>query len=146
MRRFTMIATAALVALMASAVVAQQVTAPADLDATMKRVGPASQAVGKAIASMAYADARAQLVIERQGILEAQAYFTAHKSEDGMKFAVNVLTQLAAVDALLAAPMVDQMAAQAAAKQVQGACMQCHMQFRVRDEMMNWILKPGSVQ
>ena len=145
MRKFSLYVTAALVALMASAVIAQQVTAPADLDATMKRVGPASQAGAKAIASGAYADARAQLVIERQGILEAEAFFKAKNSADGTKFSQNVLVQIDALDKMLQAPTVDQMAAQAAAKQVTGACMQCHMQFRVRDEMMNWILKPGSV-
>jgi cytochrome c556 len=137
--------TAALLAVTAGVIAAQQVQAPADLDATMKRVGPASQAVGKAIASGAFADARTQLQTERQGILETQAFFTARRSEDGMKLAANVLAQLDALDTLLSAASVDQMAAQAQAKMVTGACMQCHMQFRVRDEMMNWILRPGSI-
>ena len=144
MRRLTMVLTAALF-MVAAGVAAQQVQAPADLDATMKRVGPASQAVAKAVASGAFADARTQLQTERQGILEAEAFFKARNSADGTKFSANVLAQIDALDKLLQAPTVDQMAAQAAAKQVQGACMQCHMQFRVRDEMMNWILKPGSV-
>jgi cytochrome c556 len=136
--------TAAAFAIMTGVVVAQ-VQAPADLDATMKRVGPASQAVGKAIASMAYADARTQLQTERQGMLEAEAFFKARNSADGAKFAANVLAQLGTLDTMLAGATVDQMAAQAQAKMVTGACMQCHMQFRVRDEMMNWILKPGSI-
>jgi cytochrome c556 len=140
-----MVVCAGVCALAAASLVAQQVQAPADLDATMKRVGPASQAVGKAVASMAYADARTQLATERQGMLEAEAFFKTRNSADGAKFAANVLAQIDALDTMLQAPAVDQMAAQAAAKQVQGACMQCHMQFRVRDEMMNWILKPGSV-
>jgi hypothetical protein len=144
MRRL-MVLSAALFVVTAGVVAAQQVQAPADLDATMKRVGPASQASAKAIASGAFADSRAQIEIERQGIQETLAFFTAHKTEAGITAANNVLAALDALDKLLQANPVDQMAAQAQAKMVTGACMGCHMQFRVRDEMMNWVLKPGSL-
>ena len=94
MRRFTSYATAVLVTLVSAAVVAQQVTAPADLDATMKRVGPAAGAANKAIASAAYADARAQLAIVRTGVMEAEAFFASKKREDGTKFAKDVLARI----------------------------------------------------
>jgi len=145
MRRSTSFATAILFALVGAVLVAQQVTAPADLDATMKRVGPAAGAANKAVMSAAYADAKAQVAIIRTGVMEAEAFFASKKREDGVKFAKDVLLQVAEYDKLLSAPAPDQMAIQAVAKQMQGACAACHMVYRVRDEAMNWILKPGSV-
>lgn len=145
MRRFTSLTTAVFVALIGMVALAQQVTAPADLDATMKRVGPAAGAANKAVMSAAYADAKAQVAIIRTGIMEAEAFFASKKREDGVKFAKDVLARVAEYDTLLSAATPDQMALQAAAKQMQGACAACHMVYRVRDEAMNWILKPGSV-
>src|SRR5215203_5867896 len=62
MRRFvTFVLTLAVAG--SAAVLAQKATTPDDLDKAMKKVGPAQGAVNKAIQSMAYADAKAQLAI-----------------------------------------------------------------------------------
>ena len=115
-----------------------------DVDAAMKKVGPASGGAGKAVASMAYADARTQLANARAGVADAQTFFTGRNQAEGMKFAAEALGKIDALDKILADPMVAQPAALAAVKEMQGACGACHTAFRVRDEMMNFVLKPGS--
>lgn len=124
---------------------AQPPASVVDTDAAMKRVGPAAGAAGKAIASMAYADARMQLAAARTGIMEIETFFTSGNSAEGVNFARAALAKLDALDKILAAPAVDQSAAQGAMKDLQGACGACHMVFRTGDENMNFVLKPGSV-
>lgn len=114
------------------------------LDAPMKRVGPAAGGAGKAIASMAYADARTQLGVVRTGVMEAEAFFAGRKVEDATNFAKDVLAKVDALDKILAAPTVDQTAAQATLKEMQGACGACHTVYRVRDDAMNFVLRPGA--
>ena len=58
MRRILTIATAAMVAVAGTVLVAQKVTTPAELDAAMKKVGPAQGAAGKAINSGNFAARR----------------------------------------------------------------------------------------
>ena len=115
-----------------------------DLDAAMKKVGPAAGGAGKAVASMAYADARTQLATAREGVAGAQTFFTSRNQMEGMKLAAEALAKIDALDKILAEPMPAQAAAHAAVKEMQGACGGCHTAFRVRDEMMNFVLKPGS--
>lgn len=115
-----------------------------DVDAAMKRVGPAAGGAGKAVASMAYADARTQLAVARAGVAEAHTFFTARNTADGVKFADDSLAKMDALDKILAGTTVDQPAALAAVKEMQGTCGACHTAFRVRDEMMNFVLRPGA--
>ena len=144
MRRIAMYVTACVVALAGTTMLAQRVTAPEQLDPTMKRVAAAFGGANKAIMSMAYADARTQLAAAKTAIVDAEALWVERKKDDAVGFSKSVQSGIDAVDKLLAAPTVDAMAVMGAMKQVQGACGSCHMAYRVRDEAMNWVIKPGT--
>lgn len=121
---------------------AQKVTTVDELDRTMKRVGPAQQAAGKAIASMQYADARKQLDIVRQALMDAENFWVINKRDDAIKINKEVLANLVKLDQMLAGSAVDSQAALAALK---GAgCGACHKQYRVQ-EGENYMLRPGSI-
>jgi hypothetical protein len=146
MSRSVTVAVALMIAFAGLTLVAQQVTAPEQLDPTMKRVAAGFGGANKAIMSMAYADARKQLAAAKAAITDAENLFVVRKKDDGVKFAKDVQAGIDAVDKLLAAPTVDAMAVMAAMKQTQGACGACHMVYRVRDEAtMTFVIKPGSL-
>ena len=66
MRRILTIATAAMLAVAGTVLVAQKVTTPAELDAAMKKVGPAQGLTGKAIQAGNFADAKTQVAIVKR--------------------------------------------------------------------------------
>ena len=140
MRRFATYVMA--VTMLAGAVISaqQKVTTPEELDKTMKAVGAAQQATGKAINSMAYAEARKSIAEIKQHLTGAEAFWVAKKKDDAVKMSKDVLANLDKLDALLAAPTVDQQAALGALK---GAgCGGCHKAYRV-GEQGNYSLAPG---
>ena len=55
------------------------------------------------------------------------------------------LTKIDALDKMLSATPVDQMAAQAAAKEVQGTCGACHKQYREGDAQTGFKFKAGVI-
>lgn len=140
MRRFATYVMA--VTMLAGAVLSaqQKVTTPEELDKTMKAVGAAQGATGKAINSMAYADARKSIAEIKQHLTGAEAFWVAKKKDDAVKMNKDVIANLDKLDALLAAPTVDQQAALGALK---GAgCAGCHKTYRV-GEQGNYSLAPG---
>ena len=145
MRRILTIATAALVAVAGTVLVAQKVTTPAELDAAMKKVGPAQGVAGKAVQASDFATAKAQVAIVKQALMDAENFWVANKKDDAIAFSKDSLSKVAAVEAALAAPAPDQQAVLAAFKAVGGTCGACHKTYRVQDENMQYILKPGSV-
>src|SRR5688572_10129810 len=64
-------------------------TAPTEspLDPLMKKIGPASAALGKALASRAWEDARTQVETARAAMVEVESFFTSRNVADGVKFA-----------------------------------------------------------
>ena len=145
MRRILTIATAAMIAVAGTVLVAQKVTSPAELDAAMKKIGPAQGAAGKAIQSGSFADAKAQVAIVKATLMGAQNFWEVNKKDDAIAFSKDSLSKIAAVEAALAAPAPDQQAVLAAFKAVGGTCGACHKTYRVQDENMQYILKPGSL-
>lgn len=135
-----------LVAGFGSLVLAQQkVTTVEELDKTMKKVQPAMQAAQKALKSQSYDDAKAQLAIVKQAMLDSHEFWVIHKKDDAIKTNEDTVAKLDEVDKLLSATPVDTAAVQAALKQMGGACNTCHKAYRVRDADNNYILKPGSI-
>ena len=122
-----------------------KVTNPEELDKTMKKVGPASQAMNKALASGAFAEVRTQLAIVKQGVTDAESFWILHKKEDAQKFTKDVLAKLDAFGKLVATDPVDAPAATVAAKEVGAACRSCHMVYRAQDEKQQYIIKPGMI-
>jgi hypothetical protein len=93
--------------LVAGVAVAQQAAQVSELDATMKRVGPALGASIKAMFSMSYNDARTPLADVRTGLAEAETFFTRRNRTDAVRFTKEALAKLDAFDkSLVAAAMV----------------------------------------
>lgn len=144
MIRCVMYATALLVAMTSTVAVAQRVTSVDELDKTMKRVGPAQQALNKAIQSMSYADARKNIPVIRQAVLDAENFWVTRKKDDAIKATKETVAKLDALDKVLAASP-DAATATAAFKELGGTCRNCHMTYReqVGDD---YRLKPGTAE
>lgn len=127
------------------AVTAQsKIATMADHAALMKSNAQASGAMGKAIGSAMYADARTQLATLRQNFMTLQTFWTEKKTPEAITIVKDGLTRLDALDKMLAAPTPDQMAAQAAAKEFQGAtCGACHKALREGDAQTGFKIKGG---
>ena len=145
MRRILTIATAAMIAVAGSVLVAQKVTTPAELDAAMKKIGPAQGAAGKAINSGNFADAKAQVAIVKAALMDAENFWVANKKDEAIAFSKDSIAKITALEAAVGAPTPDAQAALAALKAAGGTCGACHKTFRIQDENMQYILKPGTV-
>jgi cytochrome c556 len=134
-----------LVAWSGSLVVAQKVTTPEELDKTMKKVGPAMQAINKAMQANAFAEVAPQLAIIKQAMHDSREFWVQHKKDDALKFNADTVTKIEAVEKLVAAQPVDPAATAAALKEMGGGCQSCHKTYRARDAENNYIIRPGSV-
>ena len=143
MRRFLIYTTALFVALAGTVAVAQKVTTPEQLDATMKRVGTAQQATGKAIKSGDFAEARKQMAAVKVALGEAESFWVTNKKDDAIKMNKEVLANLTKIEAALAAPApnVENLFAM-----MKGAgCGNCHKAYREELPDKTYQIRPGSV-
>jgi cytochrome c556 len=100
----------------------------------MKSNAQAAGAMNKAIAAASYADARTQLATLRTSYMTLQGLWASVKKDDAVAIVKDGLTRLDALDKMLSAATVDQMAAQGAVKEFQGAtCGACHKLYREGD-------------
>ena len=145
MRRFTMYTTVAMVALAGVGALGQtKITTTEEYTTLMKSNAQANGASNKAIGSGAYADARTQLAILRQNFMTLQGFWAERKKDDAVGFIKDGLTRLDALDKMLSAGTVDQVAAQAAAKEFGGStCGACHKAYRDGDAQTGFRFKPG---
>jgi cytochrome c556 len=145
MRRFTMYTAVALVALAGAMAVAQgKIATMEEYTKLMKSNAQANGAMNKAIGSAAYADARMQITTLRQNFMTLQGFWGERKKDDALGFIKEGLTRLEALDKMLSAATVDQMAAQAAAKEFGGnTCGACHKTYREGDAQTGFRFKPG---
>lgn len=132
-------------ALAGSVVAAQKVTNADELDKAMKRIAPAQAATNKAIQSMSWADAKAQVAIVKQTLTDTESFWTANKKDDAVTMLKDSIAKVSAVEQALNAPMPDQQAVLAAFKQVGATCAGCHKQYREQDENQQYRLKAGSI-
>jgi cytochrome c556 len=145
MRRFLTGTIALVLALGSTVLLAQKVTTPEDLDKAMKKIAPAQGAANKAIQSMAWADAKAQIAIVKQTLTDTETFWAANKKDDAVKMLKDSLAKVTAVEEAVSAPMPDQQAALAAFKQVGATCAACHKQYREQDENQQYRLKAGAI-
>ena len=144
MRRFTTCATALFVLWLGTLAIAQnKITTVEQYAALMKSNAQANGAMNKAIGSGAFQDARTQLTTLRQNFMNLQAFWTERKQDAAIGIVKDGLTRIDALDKLLGAPAPDQMAAQAAAKELQGACGACHKMYREGDPKEGFRFRPG---
>jgi mono/diheme cytochrome c family protein len=112
----------------------------------MKANVQAVGAMNKAIGSGGYADAKTQLATLRQNFTSLQGFWAGVKKDDAVAIVKDGLTRLDALDKMLSAATVDQMAAQAAAKEFGGAtCGACHKLYREGDNQSGFKFKPGVI-
>ena len=137
--------TFAVTALATAVVTAQKVTTPEELDKAMKRIAPAQGATNKAIQSMSWADAKAQVAIVKQALMDTEGFWTANKKDDAVTMLKDSIAKVTAVEQALNAPMPDQQAVLGAFKQVGATCAACHKQYREQDENQQYRLKTGSI-
>jgi cytochrome c556 len=145
MRRLLTYTTVLFIALAGTLTLAQKVTSPDELDKTMKRIAPAQGATGKAIQSMSWADAKAQVAVVKQALMDTESFWTANKKDDAVAMLKDSVAKVTAVEQALNAPMPDQQAVLAAFKQVGATCAACHKQYREQDENQQYRLKAGSI-
>jgi hypothetical protein len=102
-----------------------------DHAALMKSNAQANNALGKALGSGSFADARAQVGTLRTNFTTLRTFWTEKKNETALKIVNEGLTRLEGLDKILGASAPDQMAAQAAQKEfAPNTCQACHKQFR----------------
>ena len=100
----------------------------------MKSNAQAAGAMNKAIAAASYADARTQLATLRTNYMTLQGLWASVKKDDAVVIVKDGLTRLDALDKMVSAATVNQMAAQGAVKEFQGAtCGACHKLYREGD-------------
>ena len=115
-----------------------------DYTKMMKANAQAAGGMNKAIGSAAYADARTNVATLRTNYMGLQAFWAAKKKDDAVAIVKDGLTRLDAIDKLLGAATVDQMAAQAAAKEFGGnTCGACHKLYREGDATTGFKFKAG---
>lgn len=144
MQRFLMWIPALMAVLGVVAFAQAKVTTAEEYTKVMKANAQANGAMNKAIGSGMYADARMQLATLRQNYMALQGFWVDKKKDDAVAIVKDGLTRLDALDKTLSAPTVDQMAAQAAAKEFGGnTCGACHKLYREGDAQTGFRFKPG---
>ena len=144
MRRFTICLTAALMALAGAAVMGQGKLSMEEYAKLMKSNAMANGGMNKAIGSGAFADARASVATLRQNLTSLQPFWAERKRDDAVGILKGGLTRLDALDKMLGAATVDQVAAQAAAKEFGGmVCGACHKAYREGDNQAGFKFREG---
>jgi len=131
---------------LAAGVMAQGKLSPEDYATLMKANAQAAGAMNKAIGSASYADAKAQIATLRTNYMTLQGFWAGVKKDDAVGIVKDGLTRLDALDKMLGAATVDQMAAQAAGKEFGGAtCGACHKLYREGDAQSGFKFKAGAI-
>ena len=143
MRRF-LVWVPSLVVVLGVVIGAQAAMSLEDYTKLMKANAQAAGGMNKAIGSGAFADARMQVATLRTNYVALQGFWAGHKKDDAVAIVKDGLTRLDALDKLLGAATVDQMAAQAAAKEFGGnTCGACHKLYREGDAQTGFKFKAG---
>jgi cytochrome c556 len=140
MRRFTTYVIAVLIA-GSAAFAAQKVSTPEDLDKTMKKIGPANGAMNKAIKSMAWTDAKKQVAIVEEALVDAHNFWVVKKKDDAIMMSKEAQTKLKALKGTLDQPAPDSAAVMAAAREFASSCLGCHKVYREQDANQQFVLK-----
>ena len=142
MRRFTTYVLAVLLTATA-AMAAQKASTPEDLDKAMKRIGPANGAMNKAIRTMAWADARKQVAIVEEALVDAHNFWVVKKKDDAVKMSTDAQAKLKALKTTLDPSSPDSATVMAAAKEFASSCLGCHKAYREQDANQQFVLKSG---
>lgn len=146
MRRFLLCVSASVGVLGVLAIAQGKLTGGEDYVMLTKANAQAAGAMNKAIGSGSFADARTQVATLRTNYMALQAFWSEKKKDDAVGIVKDGLTRLDALDKMLGVATVDQMAAQAAAKEFGGAtCGACHKLYREGDAQSGFKFKAGVI-
>ena len=144
MRRFIVCAGVMVVTLVTGAMAQGKIATMEEYAKLMKSNAQANGALNKAVGSGAFADARMQVATLRQNFMTLQPFWTERKRDDAVAIVKDGLSRLDALDKMLGAATVDQMAAAAAAKEFGGnTCGACHKLYREGDAQTGFRFKAG---
>jgi len=145
MRRFVLCVTALMAVWLGTVAIAQsKITTTEEYAKLMKSNAMANGALNKAVGSGAFADARMQVTTLRENFMMLEGFWVQRKIQDAAGIVKDGLTRLGALDKMLSAGTVDQVAAQAAAKEFGGnTCGACHKLYREGDNQTGFRFKPG---
>ena len=142
MRRFTTYVIAVLIA-GTVAFAAQKASTPEDLDKAMKKIGPANGAMNKAIKAMEWADAKKQVAIVEEALVDAHNFWVVKKRDDAVKMSTDAMAKLKGLEEMLDKPAPDSVAVTAATREFATSCLGCHKVYREQDANQQFVLKPG---
>ena len=142
MRRFTTYVIAVLIA-GSVAFAAQKASTPEDLDKAMKKIGPANGAMNKAIKSMEWADAKKQVAIVEEALVDAHNFWVVKKKDDAIKMSTEAQAKLKALKATLDQHSPDSAVVIATAREFATSCLGCHKVYREQDANLQFVLKSG---
>jgi len=144
MRRFIVCAGVMVVAWSVAVMAQGKIASMEEYAKLMKSNAQANGGLNKAVGSAAYADARMQVATLRQNFMTLQPFWTERKKDDAVGILKDGLTRLDALDKMLGAATVDQVAAQAAAKEFGGnTCGACHKLYREGDNQTGFKFREG---
>ena len=146
MRRYFVCATALMAVLGAGVIAQSKITTVEEYAKLMKSNAMANGGLNKAVGSGAFADARMQVTTLRQNFMTLQGFWAERKRDDAIGILKDGLSRLDALDKMLSAGTVDQVAAQAAAKEFGGmTCGACHKLYREGDAQTGFRFRPGVI-
>jgi cytochrome c556 len=143
MRRFTTYVLAVLMAASVALAASQKASTPEDLDKAMKRIGPANVAMNKAIKSMAWTDAKKQMAIVEEALVDAHNFWVVKKKDDAIKMSSDAQAKLKALKSTIDKPSPDSATVMTAAREFATSCLGCHKAYREQDANQQFVLKPG---
>jgi hypothetical protein len=137
---------ALLIAMSGALAVAQmKVSTPEEYDKAMRPAGKAMGAVGKAVKSGAFADARKDLPALKAAVADTQSFWVLHKLDAAIKLNQESIAKIEAFEKVIATDPVDPGAAAGALKEMAGTCSACHKQYREQDAEGNYKIKAGTI-
>jgi cytochrome c556 len=113
-----------------------------DLDATMKKVGPAFAALRKSIEGMDANLAKENTAVLKTAFADVERFFEAKDKHDGHQWASDALTAVGSIDTAVAAGKWDDV--KASAGNLGKACQTCHTTYREKAEDGTYRMKPGN--
>lgn len=120
-----------------------KITTAEEYAKVMRSTSQAFGAVTNTISARGFAEAKAQVALTREGFLALETFWADRKKDDAVQIVKRALTQLNALDKVLAADSVSRADALTPMKEIQGACAECHALYREGDNQRGFRFKPG---
>jgi cytochrome c556 len=142
MRRIAFVATVLALGFAVAGAGAAAQSKEVDLDATMKKVGPAFAALRKSVESMDVNLAKQNTVVLKTSFADAERFFEAIGKHDAHQWASDALKAVETIDTAIAASKWDDV--KASAGNLGKVCQTCHNTHREKAEDGTYRMKPGN--